>query len=267
MKLSAGTWIGIIAGGLGGLIGMVVAIAASPIFGSIFSLVFIVIFGSVFWSTLFKPMFVSNRLAKNGVPASAKILEVHDTGMTVNNSPRIKLLLEVTSPMGGTYMVETKQIISRLQTALFQPGAVLQVLVDPNDKNMISFDYSDSSASSTPAGFQNSSTVPVGPWAGLGSVEAERRLAENDKRGKEIFAIGVSSRAIVLKYTWLGIYVNGNNPAVELELEVLPVDRPAFKGTTIGVILEASVPKFQPGEEIYVKYDTSDTSRITIEHS
>ena len=266
MKLNPVVWIGIIAGGIGVLIGMVVAIAAAPIEGSIFSLVFVVIFGSVFWFTFFKPMIISRRLAKRGVPASAKILEVHDTGVTVNNSPRVKLLLEVNSPLGGTYLVETKQIISRLQTSLFQPGAVLQVLVDPNDKNLISFDYGDSSATA-PSGIQDTNTVLVGPWSGLSKQEAERRLAENDSRGKEIFATGTSSRAIVMKYTWLGIYVNGNNPAAELELEVLPSDKPSFKARVIGVFLETSVPKYQPGEEIYVKYDPYDTSRITVEHS
>ncbi|MBL8017104.1 MAG: hypothetical protein JNK43_07545 [Ignavibacteria bacterium] len=78
---------------------------------------------------------------------------------------------------------------------------------------------------------------------------------------------GTSSKAIVTKYTWLGIYVNGQNPAVELEVQVTPSNIPAFSAKTIGVIMEQSVPKFQPGEEIYVKYDPNMPSKVTIEHS
>jgi len=35
----------------------------------------------------------------------------------------------------------------------------------------------------------------------------------------------------------------------------------------MGVIAEQSVAKFQPGEEIYVKFDPNDTSKVTIIHS
>lgn len=229
MKLNVFGWIGIIVGCLGGLAGMVVGIIADPVFGTIFSVIFISIFGGVFWSVLFKPMMIRRRLEKNGVPAAAKIVQLNDTGVTVNNSPQVKLLLEVSSPVGGTYMVETKQIISRLQIPLFQPGTVLPVIIDPNDKNLITLDYSNSSNTNYNSKTHDVNNVPVGPWAGLNKQEAESRLWEIDRLNKEIMETGVSAKAIVTKYTWLGIYVNGNNPAAELELQVLPADRPAFR--------------------------------------
>jgi hypothetical protein len=215
-------------------------------------------------------MMISKKLSKVGVPATAKIMELRDTGVTVNNSPQIKLLLEVNSPMGGTYLVETKQIISRLQTSSFQPGAVIPVIVDPNDKNMIALDYgngSNASSNSSVSSFNNPTSVLTGPWAGIDQEEALKRLVSFDNTNKEILAIGRSSRAIVSKYTWLGIDVNGENPAVELSLEVLPDDRPAFTAVTYCVIKQESVQKFQAGEEIYVKYDPNDVKRVTVEHS
>lgn len=267
MKLSAFGWIGIIIGCLGGLVGIIVAIIAAPVEGSIFAVIFIAIFGGVFWSVLFKPMFIARKLEKNGVPASAKIMEVRDTGVTVNNSPQIKMLLEVNSSVSGTYLVETKQIISRLQTSLYQPGAVIPVIVDPNNKNLVSLDYGERTFTAGSPSFQNTKSVLTGPWSGMSAEEAQRRLAELDSSNKEIYSIGRSCRALVKKYTWLGIYVNGKNPAVELEVEVLPEDRPAFSATVFGIIKAESVSKFQVGEEIYVKYDTGDISRVTVEHS
>jgi uncharacterized membrane protein len=131
--------IGLAIGILGGLFGMAVAIAAAPLFGSIFSLVFIAIFGGVFWS-VFRPMMVQKQLLKTGMSATAVIKELRDTGVTVNNAPQIKLVLEVTPPAGAPYLVQTKLLISRLQTASYQPGMRLAVKIDPNDKSKVAID-------------------------------------------------------------------------------------------------------------------------------
>jgi hypothetical protein len=264
MRMGAGAWIGLIVGGLGGLIGLAAAVIFGGLPGIIMAVVFIGIFGAVFYPLLIKPMMTGAKLRKNGVAATAKIIQVSDTGVTLNNSPQVKLLLEVTSPT-GTYMVETKQYISRLQTAMYQPGAILPVLVDPNDRDMISINYDGNVPNS--GGNFNPDNVMTGLWAGMSRQEAERKLLDYDTRGKEILSYGTSSRAIVSRYTWLGIYVNGQNPAVELEVQVMPSDRAAFQAIVYGVIMETSVPKYQPGEEIFVKYDPDNISKVTIEHS
>jgi hypothetical protein len=101
----------------------------------------------------------------------------------------------------------------------------------------------------------------------MGKDEAERKLTESDNRNKEIMKYGISAKAVITKYTWLGINVNGENPAVEFELLVTPGDRPALSAVTIGFIMNQSVPKYQPGKEIYIKYDSSNTKNVTIDHS
>ena len=65
----------------------------------------------------------------------------------------------------------------------------------------------------------------------------------------------------------MGVYINGNNPYTEIEVEVLPGDGPAFEAKVKGAISEQSVPKYQPGQEIFVKYDASDKSKVAIDHS
>lgn len=264
---------GMIIGLIGGLIGLTVGVAAVVATGSWPALIIMVlvigIVGTTFWRVLFRPMMISRRLAKTGVGATAKVMKVSDTGVTVNNSPQVKLLLEVHPPNGEPYLVETKQLISRLQTSMFQEGSMLPVLIDLEDKDFVSLDYEGkgSQMSAGSVGSPEPDSVPVGPWAGMSKQESERKLFDIDANNKEIFAYGTSSRAIVTKYTWLGIYVNGQNPAVEIEAQVLPADRPAFAANMIGVIMEQSVPKFQVGEEIFVKYDPENTSKVTIEHS
>ena len=267
MKMNWGIIIGLIGGGIGILVALVAVIATKSYFGIIMIVVVVGIMGTVFWKVLFGPMMLSNRLAKNGYATNARVMQVSDTGVTVNNSPQVKLLLEVTPPNGATYLVETKQLISRLQTSMFQPGMMVPVLIDLNDKNAVSLNYEGVN----PGGGQNMNTtqagVTIGPWAGISKEEADRRLVDNDAKVKELLKYGVSSNAYVTKYTWLGIYVNGQNEAAEIEVQVTPKDRPAFSAKAIGVIMQQSVPKFQPGEEIFVKYDPNNITNVTIEHS
>jgi hypothetical protein len=267
MKMNWGIIIGLIGGGIGLVVGFGAVIATKSIVGIVIMALVVGIMGTVFWKTLFGPMMLSRRLAKSGFATNARVVEVSDTGVTVNNAPQVKLLLEITPPNGTTYLVETKQLISRLQTSIYQPGSMIPVLIDLNDKNSVVINYEGSGGSTAAGSTYSSNVVPTGPWAGMGQVDAERKLVDIDAKNKEIFAYGTSSKAIVTKYTWLGIYVNGNNPAAEIEVQVLPTDRPAFGAKTIGVFMETSVPKFQVGEEIFVKYDPNNTSKVTVEHS
>jgi hypothetical protein len=54
---------------------------------------------------------------------------------------------------------------------------------------------------------------------------------------------------------------------VEIELEILPEHAASFSGKARAVIAETSVQKYQPGQEIFVKYDLYDNSRVVIDHS
>jgi hypothetical protein len=251
MKMGLGAKIGIFGGILGGVIGMVAAIISEPILGSIFSAFFIVVFGTVFWK-IFRPMYVSKKLLKTGVRAKAIIVKVWDTGVTVNKNPQVGLLLDVTPPHKMPYQTEMRQIISRLNPSVYQPGMEVDVRIDPDDEKKIAIE------SIGGAGGYSSS---------YSKSEAEKKLMEVEKLNKEILKYGESSRAIVLNYTEMGINVNGNNPAVTLDLEVIPDNRKSFKAQAKGIVMETSVPKFQPGEEIYVKFDPKDITKVSIEHS
>ena len=87
------------------------------------------------------------------------------------------------------------------------------------------------------------------------------------ERDKRLESVGTSSLAKILQATPLGFQVNGNNPAMELLVEVEPTGKPKFLSRAKGVISEASLPKYQPGKAIYVKYDPADTTYVSIEKS
>jgi hypothetical protein len=69
---------------------------------------------------------------EDGLPAQATIVEISDTGTTINNDPVVRLLLEVQTPGGVPFRAETERLISRLDIPQFQPGTVVQVRYDPD---------------------------------------------------------------------------------------------------------------------------------------
>ncbi|MGB4845823.1 MAG: hypothetical protein WBP16_15265 [Ferruginibacter sp.] len=259
MKMNAGAWIGII----GGVIGIAVAIVSvltTTGQEGIYIAAGILLMGIgmfyLFYKLLFAPMILANRLRKTGIPRKAVIKEVRDTGVTINNSPQVKLLLELKNSLGQRYTTTIRTLVSRLQPNLYQSGMTIPVLVDPEDENKLVIDFEGK--------FESNSR------SSLSSAEESRlkdELMKLQQHNDALSISGKSARAIVKKYTWLGVNINGNNPYAELKIEVMPDDAPAFGATVKGAIKEESVPKYQPGEEIFVKYDRYDLKKVAIDHS
>ncbi len=107
-------WIGLIIGGIGGLIGLIVGIMADPFECSIVGGIIVSIFFLIYWFFI-RPTITANRILKTGEQRNGKILEVWDTGVTINNDPQIGMLVEVSDKYGKTYQTKTKMVISRLQ--------------------------------------------------------------------------------------------------------------------------------------------------------
>jgi len=82
----------------------------------------------------------ARKLDKTGRPAEATILEIRDTGMTLNDDPVVDFVLEVRPEGMEPYRARTRMPISRIEIPRFQPGAIVRVNVDPNDPSRVSFD-------------------------------------------------------------------------------------------------------------------------------
>ena len=261
MKMNAGAWIGIIGGIIGLLIGIIAVITTTGSSGIYITIGILVLFGGMFYlfyRLFFKGMINTARLQKTGTPGKATILEVRDTGVTINNNPQVKLILEVKNSFGQKYTTQTRVLVSRINPNAYMPGMEIPVKIDPKNEMNVVVDFTGTQQT-TVAGRTTYSQ------ADIGNLKTE--LEELQKEQDAIRISGKPARAIVKKYTWLGVNVNGNNPYAELELEVLPELSPSFSGKTKGVIAESSVPKYQPGEEIFVKYDLYDNTKIVIDHS
>jgi hypothetical protein len=68
---------------------------------------------------------------KNGVKAAARVLEVHDTGVTINDNPQVGLKLELRTQEGARLEVDARTVVSRLSVGNVQPGILAHVIYDP----------------------------------------------------------------------------------------------------------------------------------------
>lgn len=272
-------YIGTIIGALGGLLGMAVAIAAAPIPGSILSLFFIVVFGLAFGIPYLRNR-KRKQLLETGKKANGKIVEMWDTSVTINNQPQIGMVIEVTPDFEPKFKAEVKQVISRLQTSYYQVGTTCIVKYNPNDKKTVAiesiggtlggedkFDQEFNSLieqykKTANQQFQGSSFFP-----GMTQQQIEEAVVANDKEVKRIMQVGIECKAIIKSSDFTEVFVNPGDPVYSFVLEVLPDDTPAYEAKCMGVILNPSVPKFQPGKQIYIKYDPEDKNKITLSHS
>lgn len=72
---------------------------------------------------------------RNGVPATAEVLSVQDTGVTLNSlNMVVKVRLMVAVPGAPPYEAETRAVLGgRTSWGAIQPGMVMAVKVDPKD--------------------------------------------------------------------------------------------------------------------------------------
>ena len=82
----------------------------------------------------------NNTLLASGEPAQATVLQLWDTGVSLNDNPQVGLLLEVHPHDRPAYQVQIKSFISRLKVAQVQTGAVVAVKVDPTNPAKVALD-------------------------------------------------------------------------------------------------------------------------------
>lgn len=105
----------------------------------------LVYFGAIFvivWplSTIMRFRREQNRerLEREGIPATARILAVEQTNMRINDRPVLKLELEIQPEGYPPFTYNHRQAVPELALFQLQPGNVLSATVDPeNHENLI----------------------------------------------------------------------------------------------------------------------------------
>jgi hypothetical protein len=96
-----------------------------------FGFAMVVLFGSPLLS-----WWTNRRVRREGQRASAKILEVWDTGTTINENPVVGIRLEVHPIAGAPFIAKTQQLVSRLRIQDYKTGKTVNVRYDPESKDV-----------------------------------------------------------------------------------------------------------------------------------
>lgn len=72
-------------------------------------------------------------LMQNGTQGEATILSLQDTGMLINNQPRVTMMLEVRVAMRPPYQVTKTMTVPLIRLSQVQTGSVVPVMVDLSD--------------------------------------------------------------------------------------------------------------------------------------
>jgi len=149
-------------------------------------------------------------------------------------------------------------MISRLEVSSVQPGTSVMVSYDPAKPGKVKVTG------------VNAPVYPYGMPAALGEANAagmQRKLETINADNETLHALGKSAQAEVLRYSDWNVRSNGDDPAATLQLRVSPLGKPPFLAEASGGIAVSSVPRFQPGRTIWVKYDPADPTQVAIDHS
>jgi hypothetical protein len=104
-------------------------------------------------------------------------------------------------------------------------------------------------------------------FPGKSQEEIEEALKEIDTENKRIMSVGTECKAIIKSCQFTNVYVDEGYPFNYFELVVMPDNQPAYDATCYGVISTVSTPKFQPGKQVWIKFDPEDKKNITLSHS
>lgn len=75
----------------------------------------------------------AENLMATGVQGVATVLGLEDTGMLINNNPRVNLRLQITLPNNPSYELTKTMVIPMIRMSQVQVGSNVQVMVDPTD--------------------------------------------------------------------------------------------------------------------------------------
>ena len=100
----------------------------------------------------------------------------------------------------------------------------------------------------------------------INDPQIEDKLRAQEQVYNQVRATGEEAPAKILSMTDPGIRIGDTASMLQFYLEVFPEDHPPFRANTQQTVADASLPKFAPGQTIYVKFDPNDLSQVAVDH-
>ena len=182
------------------------------------------------------------KLLSEGIQAQAVVINVQDTGMTINDNPRVKLTLQVQPEGEVPFEVTKKQTVSRV--AIPRVGDQMLVRYDPANKNEVEFDT---------AAVQQANMAAQAQLAEAAAAQVPPDLAANGILGR--------GACISVKTTPVGQLVD-----CSMTVGVRLVDgTPSYKTETRISLSPEHAARLIPHQTLFtVRADPSNHSRVAV---
>ncbi|HET7144198.1 MAG TPA: hypothetical protein VFI68_09285 [Anaerolineales bacterium] len=199
---------------------------------------------------MFKNMNQNSGLVKSGVPAPAVIIGLQDTGVTMNESPQVRLTLQVTPADRPPFQAVATTFVGRLQVGMITPGASVMVRYDPNDISKVAIESLGA------------------PSANSGNLAAiQTAMQQQDQYYEQLRKTGEEAKAKILTVSDMNIRVEGGGSMLRLTFEVTPRTGGPFKAETQAAIADASREKYSAGKMVYVRYDPNNKAQVALDRA
>ena len=199
---------------------------------------------------MFKGMSQNKNLVKTGIAAPAVILDVQDTGVTMNDSPQARLTLQVTPTDRPPFQAVTTAFVGRFQIGMLTPGATVQVRFDPNDISKVAIE-----------------SLGGGGMPSANFEQIQTALQKQDQYYEQLRKTGEEAQAKILTATDMNMRVGDNGAMVRFTFEVMPHMGEPFQAESQAAIADASRYKYSVGKTIYVRYDPANKAQVAIDRA
>jgi|GEM_PF-2042330 len=205
----------------------------------------------------FRQRSVTRELLASGVTAPATLMGMQQTGLKVttgvDESWEANLLLQVQPADGSVFQAQAPHMVSVLEIPQYQPGATLIVRYDPADRSKV-------------AVLRNLGVLANLVQApGLDPQTAYKLVLDSEIVGTDLDRVGVSAPGQIMAADKVGIQAYGGTAELmRLTIDVWPAQESPFRAQTHAMVLQASLPKYQPGARVTVKYDPQDPNRMAL---
>lgn len=216
-------------------------------------LITLVVLGATgfFLYRMFKGLSQNSGLVKTGIPAPAVILNVEDTGVTMNNSMQARLTLQVTPADRPPFQAVATTFVNRFQVGMLVPGASVQVKYDPSDITKVAVE-----------------SLNAGGMSAVNVQSVQAAVLAQDQYYEQLRKTGEEALATILTAEETHIRASEGGSLLRFTFEVKPRIGEPFKAETQAAIADTSRHKYVVGKQVYVRYDPyGDKKQVALDRS
>lgn len=195
----------------------------------------------------------ATRLKATGIGGQARILNMRQTGVFLNEQPQVELGLEVTTPVHGAYQTTIKEYVPLMLLGTLSSGH-LPVKVDPMNQNNLVIEWESAMSGGMPG-------MPPAQAGDTTQTDPQAREAEKQRLLRE----GVGGTAHVISSTPTGQTDNVGRPVYNLMMRIEVPGRAPMQGPALVGVPQERASQLEAGDTVAIKVDPNNPTNMAVD--